>query len=175
MHLPIVWLLLSQYMQILLSISCFVGTQHIFVVCDLDLHLVQKVSCWQSFLKWSMPPQAEQWICGLPVFLGEMCELVPDCCCLDWASCDDFFLTPFVCFSWSDTPANESTIFALPLLCMGSELLKFDPPTFLCVKVGIPSTCRVWWGYIPNCRYGTVVWQAEPHICQLIHISQSWI
>ena len=40
-QLPDVWLLLAQYIQILLFLPVSVDAWHICVVCDLDLHFAQ--------------------------------------------------------------------------------------------------------------------------------------
>ena len=139
-----------------LFLSVLVDARPISVLCDLDLHLVQKVSLWQSFCRGS-PPQAEQWIRGLHVLLVA-CELLLSWCWfLGWLPCELFTLPPFNDFlcilGWTWLLANESTIFTLPLLCVGCNVLGQTPLSGLGVDVSIAALdccvqciCQAVWG-----------------------------
>ena len=62
------WSVVNYYHNICiwsLPMAGCVGTHHISVAWDLVLHLLQKTSSWQSFLRWSCPLQAVQFNCGL--------------------------------------------------------------------------------------------------------------
>ena len=132
-------------MQMLFSLSGFVGAQHISVLSDINLHLVQKVSQWQSFLKWS-PPQAEQWTRGFYSPFEGVCVLVLGWTTFfGWAPCELFTWPHFNDFfggSWCSV--NAFTIFTLPLLWVRYDVFKPNPPSVMGVDVGSETFGCCW-------------------------------
>ena len=159
------------------------------VLCDLDLHLVQKVSWWQSFLKWS-PPQAEQWTSGLHVlFCGNM-----------WAGAQ-LWLIFRLSTLWALFLTSFWWLFLLLLWFLGiCERIYYLCLTSIISRVwgvqswpSLRSRCGCWywctwshvhrllWSCISNGRYGAVVWCIESHICEIFYVllsgacmSESW-
>ena len=123
-----------------ITCDCFAGTWHTSVAWDLVLHLVQKTSSWQSFLRWSVPPQVVQITCGLRVspwmlVLGHEWPLASK---LFTGPPLDCFISVSVC-SW--VVVKEFILLILPLLWVGSDIFKSVPTIGFGVDVGLVVPC----------------------------------